>query len=193
MRAEANDDEVADGVSIDDLELGLAVPAVENATLNCSAAILMQAGFNSRQSAIQAVTQGRGTFTNAFGLKEWLESDLLELLSDLGDWPAAETASLWDSFVASYQPAKSSIWDQSGEVVSATWISQCPPPRTAVRLRESDDGKTSIVSALGDVIGHTGVPIRLLNEGIHYAIIDDTGANLDVTYLGPGEDAFLPV
>ena len=190
VRAEANGEEVVDGVCINDLELGLAVPAVENGTLNRSAAILMQAGFNSRQGAIQAVTLGQGTFTNAFGLKEWLKSDLAELLNDLGDWPTDETSSLWDSFVTSYQPAKSSIWDQFEEVVPATWIGQGPQSRSAVRLRESDDGQTSIVSARGDIIGHTGVPIRLLTEGIYYAAVDDTRTSLNVTYLGPGESPF---
>ena len=191
VRAEANGDEVIDGVSIDDLELGLAVPAVENGTLNRSAAILMQAGFSSRQGAIQAVTQGRATFNNTLGLKEWLDSDLVALLTDLGEWPTAETSSLWKSFLESYQPPRSSIWGQSTETVPAIWDGQCPQANTVVRLRSYGDGQTSIISAAGQVIGHTDGHIMLLVEGIYYAVVDDTRANLDVTYIGPGENAFL--
>jgi hypothetical protein len=191
VRAEANGDEVIDGVSIDDLELGLAVPAVENGTLNRSAAILMQAGFSSRQGAIQAVTQGRATFNNTLGLKEWLDSDLVALLTDLGEWPTAETSSLWKSFLESHQPPRSSIWGQSTETVPAIWDGQCPQANTVVRLRSYGDGQTSIISAAGQVIGHTDGHIMLLVEGIYYAVVDDTRANLDVTYIGPGENAFL--
>jgi hypothetical protein len=52
VRGIANDDIV--GVfdaRLDDFELGLAVPAVETGTLNRSASILIQAGFNSRAVA----------------------------------------------------------------------------------------------------------------------------------------------
>ena len=43
-------------MALDDHELGLAVPAVETGTMNRSASILIQAGFNSRLAAIKAVT-----------------------------------------------------------------------------------------------------------------------------------------
>ena len=53
VRAEANHDEIYEGKTIDDFETGLVVPAVENGSLDRSAAMLMQAGFNSRQAAIK--------------------------------------------------------------------------------------------------------------------------------------------
>ena len=57
-------------------ETGLVVPAVENGTLNRSAAMLMQAGFNSRQAAIKAVNDCAATFTTSFALNQWLKSDI---------------------------------------------------------------------------------------------------------------------
>ena len=57
VRAQANSDDVGGELghmTIDDFEVGLAVPAIETGCLNRSAAILMQAGFNSRLAAIEA-------------------------------------------------------------------------------------------------------------------------------------------
>ena len=49
VRAAANGDVVGMfALALDDYELGLAVPAVETGTMNRSASILIQAGFNSR-------------------------------------------------------------------------------------------------------------------------------------------------
>lgn len=190
VRAEANGDEIADGVKLGDLDLGLAVPSVENGTLNRSAAILMQAGFNSRQGAIQAATQGHAAFSSASGLKEWLDSDLVVLLADFGDWPTAETSVLWESFVESYQPGKSSIWGHSDKKMTAIWDSQAPPANTPVRILDSGEGQTLIVSASGNVIGCMEEDIKLLTEGIYYGSVSTSDDSLDVIYLGPGENAF---
>jgi hypothetical protein len=54
VRATTHDDTV-DGLSMTDYELGYAVAAVETGTLNRSASILIQAGFNSRLAAINDV------------------------------------------------------------------------------------------------------------------------------------------
>ena len=60
-------------MNLNDFELGLAVPAVETGTLNRSASILIQAGFNSRLAAIKAVRDIGAPFTNGVGLRQWLE------------------------------------------------------------------------------------------------------------------------
>ena len=63
VRADANGDVVGENdLALDEYELGLAVPAVETGTMNRSASILIQAGFNSRLAAIKAVTDTGATF-----------------------------------------------------------------------------------------------------------------------------------
>lgn len=55
VRAVANGDTIGDDLlSLEDYELGFAVADVETGTLNRSAHILIQAGFNSRLGAIDA-------------------------------------------------------------------------------------------------------------------------------------------
>ena len=74
VRAAANGDTIGVDLPLEDHELGLAVPAVETGTLNRSASILIQAGFNSRLAAIKAVTDTGATFTSGAELRQWLNS-----------------------------------------------------------------------------------------------------------------------
>ena len=75
VRAAANGDTVGVDFLLEDHELGLAVPAVETGTLNRSASILIQAGFNSRLAAIKAVTDTGATFQTGQELRQWLNSE----------------------------------------------------------------------------------------------------------------------
>jgi hypothetical protein len=67
VRAATHDD-IVDGMSIADYDLGYAVSAVETGTLNRSASILIQAGFNSRLAAIKAVTDTGATFESGLSI-----------------------------------------------------------------------------------------------------------------------------
>lgn len=54
---------------MEDLEVGVLTPGIENGTLNHSAAVLMQAGFYPRKAAIFATTSKDAAFTNSSELK----------------------------------------------------------------------------------------------------------------------------
>lgn len=92
VRAAANGDTVGVfDLPLEDHELGLAVPAVETGTLNRSASILIQAGFNSRLAAIKAVTDTGATFKTGHELRQWLNSEAVSAWSAQPDWPTVET------------------------------------------------------------------------------------------------------
>src|SRR5262249_10860250 len=110
VRAEASSDEVSPGLTFDDFETGLAVPAVETGTLNRSAAVLMQAGFMSRLAAIKAVTETNAAFEGYQGLRDWLSSQNVIARTQNDDWPTAETAEIWKAFIASFMPPDKSVW-----------------------------------------------------------------------------------
>lgn len=74
VRAAANQETKDEGLTLDEVEMGLVVPAVENGTLNRSAALLMQAGFSSRLAAIKAVNDTAATFATGNQLTEWIDS-----------------------------------------------------------------------------------------------------------------------
>ena len=193
VRAEANLDEINEGMTIDDFETGLVVPAVENGTLNRSAAMLMQAGFNSRQAAIKAVTDCAATFTTSFALNMWLRSEIVSQNTLSGVWPTPETASMWKAFIEEYRPSGSTIWNQESAVISAVWNSPQAeqPPSTKLRLVNSDDNQTIIMAANGEIVGHTAHCLNLLKGGIYYAAVNDDGQSIAITYIGPGETPFL--
>jgi len=155
VRAEANLDEINEGMTIDDFETGLVVPAVENGTLNRSAAMLMQAGFNSRQAAIKAVTDCDATFTTSFALNLWLNSDVVKQNLINGVWPTLETASMWKAFIEDFKPSGVTIWSQESMLISVVWNSPQArlAPSTNLRLVNSNDDRTNIVAASGDVVG----------------------------------------
>lgn len=192
VRAEANHDDIYEGSTIDDYETGFVVPAVENGSLNRSAAMLMQAGFNSRQAAIKAVTDCAATFTTSFALTIWLKSEIVLQNTQSGVWPTPETASMWKAFIEEYRPSGSTIWNQKNTVIPAVWNSQPdgPPPSTKLRLVNNGDDQTNIVAANGDIVGRAVHSLNLLKGGVYYAAVNADGQNIDVTYIGPGEKPF---
>jgi hypothetical protein len=189
VRAEANHDDIFEGMSIDDFETGLVVPAVENGSLNRSAAMLMQAGFNSRQAAIKAIADCTATFETSFALSEWLKSDIVIQKTKTGIWPTPETALMWKAFIEEYRPPGGTIWNQESTVIPAVWNSPQagPPPSTKLRLVNNDDNQTNIVAANGDIVGRAEHCLNLLKGGVYYAAVKADGQNIDVTYIGPGE------
>ncbi|MEE8060130.1 MAG: DEAD/DEAH box helicase [Pseudomonadales bacterium] len=192
VRAEANHDDISEGTTIDDYETGLVVPAVENGSLNRSATMLMQAGFNSRQAAIKAVTDCATTFTTSFALNLWLRSDIVIQNTLSGVWPTPETSSMWKAYIEEYQPSESTIWSQESTVIPVAWVSppDRPLPSTKLRLVNSDDDQTNIVAANGEIIGRAEHCLNLLKGGVYYAAVNADGRNLDLTYIGPGDNPF---
>jgi hypothetical protein len=119
-------------MALDDHELGLAVPAVETGTMNRSASILIQAGFNSRLAAIKAVTDTGATFTTGQELRQWLNSDGIAVWSARPDWPTAETKAMWTEFAASFTPRDNRTWTDRRYWAGVAWYGAPPPPRAPV-------------------------------------------------------------
>jgi len=71
--------------------------------------MLMQAGFNSRLSAIKAVRDTNGSFSASHELSRWLKSKQVNKLTLTGVWPTPETSSLWVNFIENFKPSPSKI------------------------------------------------------------------------------------
>lgn len=190
VRAEANGDIIQEEMTINDFETGVLVPAVENGTLNRSAAMLMQAGFNSRLSAIKAVRETNGSFSTSRELSRWLKSKQVNKLTSTGHWPTPETSSLWIEFVESFKPSRSKIWKRISNEISVQWHTKSYPPLTKVRLIKGIDS-TNVIAANGEIIGQTTPSIKLLKNGVYYAVVSDKDNILDVEYLGAGKNPFV--
>ncbi len=189
VRALANGDIIQPGMSIDDFETDVAVPAVENGTLDRSAAILMQAGFNSRFAAIKAVHDTNASFTTARELSRWLKSEEVADLTSSGHWPTPETSSLWKAFTTDLSTPRSKLWKKSTTNVSVQWYARPPSPMTKIRLVQSE-GYTCVVAASGETIGQVSHPLKLLKDGVYYAAVSKNDTILNVEYLGASEKPF---
>ena len=187
VRAQANQDDIG-GMTIDDFEVGLAVPAVETGTLNRSAAILMQAGFTSRLAAIMAVTDTEAEFTSARELAAWLQSDSVSALKGRDDWPTPESASLWKSFLQEYTPYEKTVWSVKSMTRAARWRDdvELPPPETPVKVRKTDDG-TSLLSVTRELLGYLDPPIPQDWSGLLVARVGTHANTVALTYYGPND------
>lgn len=191
VRAEANSEEIVEGMTIVDYETNLVVPAVENGSLNVSASLLMQAGFNSRLAAIKAVNDGDGIFTSSLELAKWLQSPQIVALTDGLNWPTPETSHMWLEFVGNFHAKLTQTWKTHESKISVSWLNNKNKLKyqDKVRLMNHAD-KTMILSLTGDVLGHASFCVNLLENGIYYASVSDKDGFLDVIFIGSGTDPF---
>ena len=190
VRAEANGDLISfdDGsmVEIEDFELSLAVPAVETGTMNRSASILIQAGFNSRLTAIKAINDTHAAFTSSQGLKDWLISDEVQARSSKPNWPSEETKRMWVEFLESFAPREDQIWSERRYWVGVTWYGPPPPPDTSVRLYNWNH-QSLVLAGDGTLLGAIGSHLNPNRQGLVRATTSVQQDRLNVRYSGPDD------
>jgi len=187
VRAAANGDTVGVfDLPLEDHELGLAVPAVETGTLNRSASILIQAGFNSRLAAIKAVTDTGATFQTGPELRHWLNSEAVAAWSALQDWPTAETRAMWTDFAQSFTPRDNRTWADRRYWANVTWLGVPPPPGTSVQIHHWA-GQPRVLSADGTPLGTVQAALNPGRAGLLRAQVAQDAGRIDMTYLGPAD------
>lgn len=191
VRAQANQDNIGDGFTIDDFEVGLVVPAIENGTLNISAAMLMQAGFNSRKAAIYAVRSTNASFKTGAQLMEWLNSKQVIDLTRTKNWPTSETSNLWLNFINEYASNLEATWKSVNLIASATWNNNFSPTTgEPVKLYNSEKGNTQILASNGQHIGFVNCRYILLENSIYHTTIHSDVNFVNITFWGPSTKPF---
>jgi superfamily II DNA/RNA helicase len=185
VRAAANSDTIG-GFLLDNYELGLAVPAVETGTLNRSASILIQAGFNSRLAAIKAVTDTGATFQTGQELRQWLNSEAVAAYSAQPDWPTAETKAMWMEFAQSFTPRENRTWADRRYWANVAWLGAPPPPDTPVQVHHWG-GQPCVLSADGTPLGTVQAALNPGRAGLVRAQVSQDVGRIDLTYLGPDD------
>jgi superfamily II DNA/RNA helicase len=190
VRAQANNDVISDEMTIDDFEVGLIVPAVENGSLNRSASMLMQAGFSSRLEAIKVIQLTGASFLNSQEFKEWLSSDELRTYIIRLELIDLNAAKLWSSFIKEYKPKLDRIWSSSSIQLPVNWepgnqlvIGQF------VKLHNEDGGRTKIINSAGELIGELRERYKLIKNGIYRTRIQANNI-LGIDYWGAGGEPF---
>lgn len=81
-----------------DLIPGGAAASLETGVPRFMMSMLIRAGLPSRRAAIAAIETTNPIFVTPAEMRAWLESDEITALTDAGDWPTSDTASLWARF-----------------------------------------------------------------------------------------------
>lgn len=186
VRAIANSEILENGTMMEDLELGVAVAAVETGTLNRSAAVLMHAGFSSRLAAINAVIETGADFTAMRQLRRWLRSNNVADRLDDPEWPTAQSHRLWLQFVESIAPARRRTWRKRKHNLEVRWDDVHPNSGTPVRLLD-EDGGTMVLNADFTRLGRLASPVNAQHLGLALANVAEDEDYLDVEYLGPND------
>lgn len=187
VRAAANGDLVGVfSLALEDHEVGLAVPAVETGTLNRSASILIQAGFNSRLAAIKAVTDTGAAFHTGSELRQWLTSEAVTAMSEQPDWPTAETKAMWTEFKQSFVPPENRTWSERRYWANVSWLGVPPPPGTPVQLHHWAD-YPRVLSADGTPLGTVQAALNPARAGLVRAQVSQDVSRIDISYLGPAD------
>jgi hypothetical protein len=81
-----------------DIVAGGAAATLETGVPQFMMAMLIRAGLPSRRAAMIAIRDGSASFFTPADMRDWLSSNEIAALTDLGDWPTAEMAALWRRF-----------------------------------------------------------------------------------------------
>jgi len=186
VRAIANGDIVDDdGLTIEDYELDLAVAAVETGTLNRSASLLIQAGFNSRLAAIKVVADTGADFQSGRDLRRWLRSDLAIAWSEFADWPTPETHAMWIDFAKGVSPVENNTWSLRKYTGTVDWEGVTPELGTALHFHQMD-GINYILAGDGTPLGRIAAAINTERKGLLRVKVGDK-LNIVLDYMGPDD------
>ena len=186
IRWQTSGDTIGDGLTYDDLELSIAVTAVETGTINRSAATLMKSGFTPRIVAQELVRDTGASFTTLGELHTWLISDEISALGDRSDWPSAETHRLWKDFEQSFRISKEKEWVNLEGKFEVVWSGEyVPRAGTMVRI---DPGleETKVLSAdylqLGQLVNSISTSYV---DGVLYGEVTNERDAVKIIYIGP--------
>jgi len=185
VRAIENGDTVL-GFGMEEFELGLAVPAVETGTMNRSASILIQAGFNSRVGAIRAAQDAHANFGTAAEMRAWLRSPIVRALSARPDWPTAETKHMWLALLQQYESADDFAWAKRVYLGDVSWFDGPAPANMPVGLYHWE-GRPLVLTSDGLAIGSLNHPLNPERRGLLRARVSPDPAKIELTYLGPDD------
>lgn len=187
VRATANGDRI-DGsdFTIEDFELGYAVTAIETGTLNRSAAILIQAGFDTRLAAIKAINDTGATFQTSHEFREWLNSEAVNTLSKQPNWPTLETKVMWTNFLHNFNPMANGTWSNRQYWTNVTWFGEPPQPGTPVQIHHWNE-QPYVLSSDGSQLGILQNALNPARTGLLRAQVAQDVTRIDISYLGPDD------
>jgi hypothetical protein len=165
---------------------GLAALAMEAGSSKLSVITLVRAGLSSREAAAAAVEDTAATFTDRDGMREWLNSELVEKRSTENDWLAERSRQAWLQFYEGERKADRSKWKRETQTVRMKWSSgRAPATGTSVIVEPS-------VGTYGGVMTPDFQPLGLMLRGelrqVRKNIVGAqvvAGGSVEIDFFGP--------
>lgn len=192
VRAVANDDilsptEGLPDLTLEDVELGVAVAAVETGSLDVRAALIIRTGFASRSATIEIIRDMNPDFDSTQSLLRWLRGPEIRKVSQDEAFPTPETHRLWLEYMQSFVRTSSAKWSAEREVCDVAWTDKVPADGTPLRLVENEEGDCTMVTDAE--FRPLGTIDRILNPercGLLRATAIE-GEKVVLRYLGPDD------
>jgi hypothetical protein len=163
---------------------GRAALAVEAGSSKLSVITLLRSGLSSREAAAAAVNATGASFTDRDGMREWLDSELVQDLSDEKDWPTERSRQARLQFYDGDRKVDRSKWKRETQTMRVNWNNGTPPPGTSVIIEPS-------VGTYGGVLTPDFQPLGLLRAGMRRERGDVVSAHvgpdgsLEIEFFGP--------
>lgn len=185
---DGNEDSDESVIKLNDYPGGGAVLALETGTLSIPAAILIQSGFSYRLAAIKAVDESLASFDSVRGMKAWLKSPEVEVLSWNPDWPTEETHEQWMRFREQESESTQKPWSVQTYTSDVKWSGVPMPPGAPLRLGTAPNGRWAVYDAEYNVRGtfQKWTP-NVLAEGLFVATATGSSMHFSFEYIGPDD------
>ena len=168
-----------------DTLIGLAALAVEAGSSKLPVITLVRAGLSSREAAAAAVEETAATFTNRDGMREWLNSELVEERSTEKDWPTERSRQAWLQFYDGERKADRRKWKRGMQSIRVEWNSLRPAPGTSVMFEPSVGTFGGIMSPDFELLGVLKAKMRGVRADIVGAHVGVGSRTVDIELFGP--------
>jgi hypothetical protein len=177
---------VATGHENADMLQGYAAMAVEVGHVNVSVILLLRAGLNSREAAVNAITTTGGSFDSRSGLLAWLRSPEIAEITQRSDWPTPQTHHTWVQFLEREKLGSQLKWTRAVQPLEVTWSVAAPPANSAVVVEPNLGGTGGSIFTPDLVrIGAYTQPLERNRRYISSARVSNSQAGVNVEFFAP--------
>ncbi|WP_437761219.1 DEAD/DEAH box helicase [Sorangium sp. So ce281] len=164
---------------------GLAALAVEAGSSNTSVITLVRAGLSSREAAAAAVESTGASFADRDGMREWLDSELVQALSDDKEWPTARSRQAWIQFYEGKRKADGGKWKRETQRIRVKWSDSSPLHGTSVIVEPSVGTYGGVMTPDLQPLGLLQAEMRRPRRDLVSAQVGADGKTVEIEFFGP--------
>lgn len=164
---------------------GLAALAVEAGSSNISVITLVRASLSSREAAAAAVESTGASFADKDAMRRWLDSDIVQELTELEDWPTERSRHAWLQFYEADRKADRGKWKRDTQSIRVTWTNDAPAPWTAVIVEPSVGSHGGVMTPDLQPLGLVEANMRRGRRDVVRAQVGAEGETVEIEFFGP--------